>query len=281
MIFILRRYVKFGISACYWLVCKIYKALRRMAGYPEPGRCVILYYHSIREHGRAMFARQMAELLRRAELVNVDASIEMKPGTLYAAVTFDDGFQCILDYALPELAARNIPCTVFVTTGFMGQSPGWEHETKFDDLHEPVLTAEQVRALPSDLVTIGSHTVNHFNLCRVDEATVLRELEQSRLQLEQLVGQSVDLLSFPYGAHNEPVLRAAQTAGYRRVFTNQPASALLSDSAFKVGRVPVCPCDTMLEFRLKIIGAYDWLSALLSLRARVSRMMRADSNGRD
>lgn len=49
------------------------------------------------------------------------------------------------------------------------------------------------------LVTIGAHTVNHYSLRRLDEATALREMTESADILEARLGARPRHLAYPYG----------------------------------------------------------------------------------
>ena len=42
------------------------------------------------------------------------------PGTRTLAITFDDAFHSVREYAYPVLASRSWPATVFVPTSFAG-----------------------------------------------------------------------------------------------------------------------------------------------------------------
>ena len=54
-------------------------------------------------------------------------------------------------------------------------------------------------AVSHPLVTIGAHTVNHFNLRRLDEATALDEMVRSADIIEQRLGSRPRHLAYPYG----------------------------------------------------------------------------------
>jgi peptidoglycan/xylan/chitin deacetylase (PgdA/CDA1 family) len=128
------------------------------------------------------------------------------------------------------------------------------------------MTADELRALAQDrLVSIGSHTVAHANLLECGPNRVAMELTQSKTQLERVLGRPIDFFSYPFGARSATVDQKASEAGYRRIFSSDPAWAFQSPSQFLCGRVSVDPDISVLEFRLKILGAYRWQSWLRSM----------------
>lgn len=90
-------------------------------------------------------------------------------------------------------------------------------EDEVDEGSRP-LTRIELQALVEGGVSIGSHTVSHPVLSRCDDATLKRELNQSRHDLEAMTGSPVTTLSYPVGgtdAHDHRVRQAAREAGYR------------------------------------------------------------------
>jgi peptidoglycan/xylan/chitin deacetylase (PgdA/CDA1 family) len=76
---------------------------------------------------------------------------------------------------------------------------------------------QQVIEVSQNNVEIGSHTVSHPILSKLEGQMLLGELSRSKRTLEQKIGATVDLLAYPVGgrAHFSPdVVRAAQAAGY-------------------------------------------------------------------
>ena len=121
------------------------------------------------------------------------------------------------------------------------------------------MSEQQLRQLPSDLVTIGSHTMTHPVLPSVDDKRLEQELRGSREKLEKIINREVKLFSFPYGAFDERVVEWCRETGYGRVFTALPVFALSEPQEFVTGRVGVNATDWPIEFRLKLAGAYRWL----------------------
>jgi peptidoglycan/xylan/chitin deacetylase (PgdA/CDA1 family) len=234
-------------------------ALRLFGHQPRP-TCVVLYYHAVPPGQRARFARQMDDLLRLAKPVPADLPALPSSGARYCAVTFDDGFVSVLENALPELELRHIPATFFVPTGSLGGPPAWVNAAS-PARHQRVLSAEQLAGLKDHrLLAIGSHSISHPNFLKLSPAQAQRELEQSKAQLEAILGHQVRLFSFPHGAYDSQTIDLARAAGYDRVFTINPCNAFTGPDNFVIGRVLVDPGDWPLEFRLKVQGAYRWLA---------------------
>ena len=228
---------------------------------------MILYYHAVPDELRARFAAQMDDVKRYAKPIYADNNHSLEPGNRYVAVTFEDGYQNVVDNAVPELAKREIPCTIFIVTDALGRVPNWIGYSPA--LGGPIVSEENLKRLPSDLVKIGSHTLTHPILSRLTEAAARKEIVASRARLHDILKQEVDLLSFPYGAFNENIVQMSRQAGYRRVFTTLPYRAFRIADEYVVGRVKADPEDWVFEFRLKIAGAYRWLPFGFALKRKL------------
>jgi peptidoglycan/xylan/chitin deacetylase (PgdA/CDA1 family) len=248
--------------------------LRRLAGRTPRKKCVVLAYHSVTDAQRSQFASQMDALVRNAVPVRADIEVCPDKGERHAAVTFDDGFQNIVDNALPELQKRGIPSTLFVVTESLGGNRGWEHRGGDDTRQEKVMSVEQLRQLSPELVTIGSHTMTHPLLPSLDRSQLQQELAGSRRKLEQILNREVNLLSFPYGGFNDTVVNSCREAGYARVFTALPVFAFSQPREFVTGRVGAAPTDWPIEFRLKLAGAFRWLPYAYAWKRRVLSVLR-------
>jgi len=62
------------------------------------------------------------------------------------------------------------------------------------------LTWQEIKELSrSDIVTIGSHTVNHYELARLGHDEVQEEIVRCRETIEANIGKRVDHFAFPFG----------------------------------------------------------------------------------
>jgi len=257
----IKRWIKLGISMGLWLFDRLVAMLCRLRGQKPPGRAVILYYHGIRQEEADLFARQMDVVKQYAQPIPAEWQGSLDPGRHYAAITFDDGFLSVAENAWPALRSRQIPATIFVPTGYLGKVPGWLTNPKSKAGKEQVMTPEQLRAIASNtLITIGSHTVLHRRMDRLNETDARMDLFESKAHLETVLGRPVDTFSFPHGAFTDGVLQLAKQAGYKVVFGISPTCAVRRLEGFLLGRVAVEPDDWHWEFKLKLAGAYRWMA---------------------
>ena len=164
------RVLKLALSICWLAVVKV----RRRGA-----TAVVLYYHDVPAERRAAFGRQLDLLQRRMRIVDpLELSSTMSGA--HVAITFDDGLVSFADNAVPELSARGLPSAVFVPSAFLSRPPSWVTDGRFDLDVERVMNEDRLRALPPDLVRVGSHTASHPDLTRLTEATTTRELRESR-----------------------------------------------------------------------------------------------------
>ena len=159
-----------------------------------------------------------------------------------------------MDTALPELANRQIPCTLFVIADALGEIPSWMIADPDAGRLARLLTAEQITRLPTELITIGAHTLTHPNLVSIQRADAEREIRASRERLEAILHRPVTLFSFPYGEFDSELIAIGREAGYQRLFTTLSYTAFSQPREFVTGRVWVEPSDWPLEFRLKLAG---------------------------
>jgi peptidoglycan/xylan/chitin deacetylase (PgdA/CDA1 family) len=191
-----------------------------------------------------------------------------------AALTFDDAYRGVLLYALPLLARRGLPATVFVVSGAAAApAPFWwdllgasgavppavrnaalvELRGDRDAVLErfpatagavppPLLPATwlEVRAAARDGgVAIGSHTVTHRNLAALAARAVREELERARAEIGAAMGSPPSAVSYPYGLHNDDVVSSAKNAGYRAGVTMRFGLATLNSDPLMLPRVNV------------------------------------------
>ena len=118
---------------------------------------------------------------------------------------------------------------------------------------EPKLNDEQVQYLAhSGLVEIGSHTLTHANLDKLDDTESLFELTESKKQLEQLTGTSVSSFAYPFGIYSDRDVYLAKQAGYRNAVTTKEGIDGLSPDFMQLQRIKISGKDSMFAVKLRL-----------------------------
>jgi len=89
----------------------------------------------------------------------------------------------------------------------------WTDETLS---HSPIfLDDKEIREMLYHHIEFGSHTVNHVILPRSSEKVIISELVESKRRLEEITGQTIDMLSYPNGNVSDKVVQIAREIGYK------------------------------------------------------------------
>jgi len=255
---------------------KLASTVQSVFGIKKHGTCVVLYYHTVKQSLRTEFAEQMHWVQQHCKPIAINSLGRLQTGVHHVVVTFDDGFQSVIENGLPELTSRDIPSMIFVAPGWLGKSPCWPGVV--DDLRvkERVIDTQQLKDLKlNPLVSIGSHCISHPCLPDLEEDQAREEIIGAKIQLEKILGDKIDTLSFPFGEFNEAHVEMAYQAGYKRVFSTFPELIRPERAgSYVVGRIAVEPTDWLLEFRLKALGAYRWIPLASTIKHGILSYIR-------
>jgi len=204
---------------------------------------LVLIYHDITKN---QIQDHLHFLDRYFVFVDIDEVIKIIrtqqfPSDLTASLTFDDGLQSFYDIVFPIVEETGIPVANYITTGIV-DSEFWYETTldrvfiagktshnQEDDIFprnqkeaqklgfiiQAGLTTEQLLELDShSKITIGAHSVTHPMLAELSYNECKREIFQSKLDLENLLGHEIAHFAYPYGAFSEREMCLVQEAGF-------------------------------------------------------------------
>lgn len=173
-------------------------------------------------------------------------------------ITFDDGFRGLHEYALPLLAARRWPATVFLVSGLIGASDIWaSREFGVAGAHA-LLDRAQITEMAQCHFEFHSHSRTHPDLTALSDHELRDQLTGSREELQDLLGRPVDYLAFPFGRVDARVKEAARSAGYRLGFSVLAGFNQRAGDAFEVRRLDVTGRDSRARFGRKVaLGSND------------------------
>jgi peptidoglycan/xylan/chitin deacetylase (PgdA/CDA1 family) len=247
------------------LTASSYVALvyHRLAGELKPGQENI-------DLAPERFSRQLGALRRlgfrslqpRAALAFHEDPVQVLPRKSFM-MTFDDG---TVDCLEPLLRHARSGAQLFVPTRELGGRAHW-----LDD--EPLLTWEEARTLAAAGTHIGSHAQHHRRLTGRDFAGLVDELSGSLSDLRAEFDGAIEVVAYPYGAHDLNVRRAAQASGFRAGYTTAKGRNGAGTDLYCLRRVSIHGADGVLATLWKVLTGEGLPRAWLGLRTWRGRLI--------
>jgi len=172
------------------------------------------------------------------------------PDDQHLLISFDDGYQHLLDQLPPLMDRFSFTPLIFLPTGFIGASNSWDYSRLFRD--DPHLDRAGIRHLAELGCRFGSHGHSHSALTRLTDKQLMEELRVSKATIENITGREVAALSYPFGRFNAHVMAAVEEAGFVEAYSmNFPE---LNDPSLARGRIGIYGYDTRFTINQKLSG---------------------------
>jgi len=176
-------------------------------------------------------------------------------------LTFDDGHRDFLTAAAPVLRRLGFSATLFVVTGRLGKTAHWSSERS-----RALLGRDELSELRAEGFHLGSHTVTHRDLRTLDQATLERELVDSRTAIAEM-GETFIPFAYPGGTFTKRERDAVERAGYDcGVIVGGRWGNGPETDRFLLKREPMLASDTLDWFKKRVNGFYE--AHYLMARAR-------------
>ncbi len=157
------------------------------------------------------------------------------------AVTFDDGYTCVGDFAAPVLAKYGFAATVFVVSNAAGGRNTWDEANGRPVL--PLMGWERLRELAAVGWEIAGHTCTHPHLNELEDADALREITEGKATAEAHLGDALQTFCYPFGNFNTQTPRLVAAAGFTGACTTRSGLAKRETDPFLLPRVKVAYRD--------------------------------------
>lgn len=108
-------------------------------------------------------------------------------------ITFDDGYKDIYTNAWPILQKYNLKGNSYIISGWIG-----------GDVYMDNNMIKEIHNSPN--FEIGSHTVTHRQLATLSNEDIEYEVSQSKQDLENLLGSTINVIAYPVGSYDSRVL---------------------------------------------------------------------------
>jgi peptidoglycan/xylan/chitin deacetylase (PgdA/CDA1 family) len=159
--------------------------------------------------------------------------------------TFDDGYTDALENAPPILKKYGFTGSFAVVTQF----PGINSE---DNQYADWQIIRQAKDAGMEII---DHTQDHFDGTdpKYDEKFILRNLNDSRKDLENNLGQSLPVLVYPFGRYNEKYIQLARQAGFEIGVTTKEGKKNFPDNLMEIPRIRIHGEESLEIFQKMIL----------------------------
>jgi peptidoglycan/xylan/chitin deacetylase (PgdA/CDA1 family) len=177
---------------------------------------------------------------------------ELEPRTV--ALTFDDGFQDVLDNAQPVLAEHGFTATVFVSTAVI------DGEARYTWAPPDAATASWAdirRMEASGVLRFEPHSRTHPDLTRLEDDEAQEEITGSKIELERQIERETYAFCYPSGFFGPREPELVRESGLRYGVTCEPGLNTAETDPFLIHRVQVESTDSLRTFTAKVSGSHD------------------------
>lgn len=101
-----------------------------------------------------------------------------------------------------------------------------------------ILSWDEVRAMRDAGISFGAHSLNHPNLTKLPVEQVKREIVQSKIEIEERLGQDITVFCYPNGAFNAKISELVKEAGFHYALTSIPRMVDLKTNPYEFGGIP-------------------------------------------
>lgn len=240
--------------------------LLRQRGAPSSPTVRVLTYHGFGETLRdpwcvhpAVFEQQLRWLAERNLAVSLSDVLafvagkkQLKDGSVL--LTMDDGLASVATHAAPLMRRYGVPGVAYVTTSLIGLDGR--------DRAQPdrYLTWDEVAALPSAGIEVGSHAHTHRSLGQMPLEEAMEEGARSKELLDAHLDAPVTTFAYPFGMRPDETpdtARVLSELGYTSIFIAQHGTLQRGADPARLPRVKVEGGEPAWTFPLVCQGAMD------------------------
>jgi len=252
-------------------VRSVLRAVSRLAARRRETRTIVLMYHSIGNTPYGVrpedFEAQMRYLKAHARVVGLDEIASGRyhdtAAPLTCAITFDDGYAGVYEYAYPILRDNGFEALLYVTTSALERG-GAQHSCEIPGFFpgEPTLTWAQVREMSKGGITIGSHLCHHLDMRQLSQEIGMEELSHSRDNISQELAAPCKHFAYPFGFFNAKNVNWVRQLGYESAVTVRHSLVPDKLDPLRIPRMGIGPENSWTDFEGMLRGDLDYLLIL-------------------
>ena len=218
----------------------------------------ILMYHSIMDNDEQSvsvqsFKKQM-NLMKTMGYQTIKFNELKDNNKKKFIITFDDAYENIFINAFPILRKLGFNAICFIVTNKIGAYNDWD---KNEFKKKKLMNFEQISEWLINGFNIGSHTLDHVDLTKLNKNDKINQIINSKKYLNSMFNTKINTFAFPFGSYDDEAQSIinkyydyAVTTKRSRFVKNKFNNKLLP-------RVPVSKDDSLFKFFLKIKTPYE------------------------
>ena len=181
-------------------------------------------------------------------------------------ITFDDGWRSNYQL-LPLIEEKEIPVTVFLTTGLIGSNMIPPPITVYNELsireieegfiarpERTMLTVEEIKEM-SKVVDFQAHGVHHHLSTVLTPGKLREELLESKQVIEDLTGKAVFVFAYPYNRAGEREAEIVEACGFSLARIGGRTMNSSSSNRFLLNSIGIEQDSSVDAVRKKLLNA--------------------------
>ncbi|MFW5770278.1 MAG: polysaccharide deacetylase family protein [Spirochaetota bacterium] len=202
----------------------------------------IILYHNI--DGKGVFSLPLDVLRNHFELfksrnIDVISLCELEKRTITGVkfnnrslcITFDDGYYSMYSKLLPLAKEFGYPITLFVYLDNV------YHKARAS------ITWKNLREMDENGIDVQCHSISHPDLTALSKMDtvesryrIYEEIYLAKRTMEQYMGKTISYFAFPYGRYDLKLIELCRYAGYKRVFSTDYGSNVITRTNYCLRR---------------------------------------------
>ncbi len=189
------------------------------------------------------------------DLKGLSSFLQSKINGRFVMFSFDDAYVDIFENALPILKKYGFGAIIFVPAGLVGEYNKWDYHVV--KVKKQIASWSDIEYALKEGFEIGSHTITHPVLTKLDVKSQKREIEHSKKLLEDKLGIEINSICYPYGNYDKSVLNITKDSGYSFGFSVDMGKIRAFDNPYKLKRIHMRHNTNRFRLLLKLSKLYD------------------------
>ncbi|MGM0588472.1 MAG: polysaccharide deacetylase family protein [Bacteroidota bacterium] len=220
---------------------------------------IVDYWHAV----HAENFRQQLRLLERFNFTPItfedyhlaqrgELTLPKKP----IIITFDDGHLDTYEIAAPILEGFGMRAVIFAMGNRSLDHAYWDQGKA--TIYFPLMADHHLRELRQAGFEIGAHSMNHRILPNLSLDQCTEEVQGSKDEIEQVLGEKIISFSYPYGRLDNRVRAVVREAGFEFACGVYSGPARFGEDRFDYRRLAINNDIGLTSFMLRVLTPYEY-----------------------